>query len=56
MFFKGIKNRIEDAERIIQAFETMLNFAHLSEDKSAAANFCRREIKEYKKKYIKENV
>lgn len=51
MFCKKYKEQLEDADRIISAFETMLNFAHLSDNDSEACRFCRADIKEYIRKW-----
>lgn len=45
------KDRLEHAEHIVSAFKTMLEVAHLSNNKSAACNYARQEIAEYERKY-----
>lgn len=51
MFNRKLKERLQEAEAIIHSFETMLNFSHLSENKSVACNFCRKEIRDYKERW-----
>lgn len=53
MFNRKLKENLKEAESIIFSFDTMLSVAHLSENRSAACNYARREIADYYKKWSK---
>jgi len=50
---KELEQQIEVLEQIKFSFETILNFAHLSENKSPSCQWARMEIREYNDRYGK---